>query len=541
MASITSLTGSSSSSSIYSNPNAITGLASGLDTEAMIEQAVSAYEKKIATLQQDKTKVEWQQTEYRELIDKMASFTEKYADYTSNTNLSSEAFFNTAKITSTTGTYANMVSATGEATSELSILGVKQLATAATYSVSGRDGWNASQTLEELLGNELAQFATTDEEGNTVYEIEINGTSVGTFSADTKLSNVLSAISKSDAGVNASYSELTGRFQFTAKETGEGSDFAIGGGLAEALFGKTEGADSYKAGQDAILVVEANGATAEVVRSSNKVELDGLTVNLKGTFAAYTESTTADGKTVYTATSDAVKFSTTTDSEKVVETVKAMIEEFNELATAVKKSYSTKPLKDSSGKNYKPLTENDRSDMSESAIENYEKKAKTGLLYCDQDLSSMYNEMVNAITKHVVDLEEIGITAVYSDGLTTLKLDENKMKSELETNPDAVSDVLAGDNGFVQDVGKVTKKYGGTTGADKGILVQKAGSERAPTTVNQNSLRTIMDEYQEQIKKWQQKLSDKIDYYSSVFSRLETMIANMNSQSSALSGLMGGY
>jgi len=542
MASITSLTGSSSSASIYSNANSITGLASGLDTEAMIEQAVSAYEKKIANLQQDKTKVEWEQEEYRGLIDKMAEFMEKYADYMSNTNLTSSSFFSNAKVTSTSGTYANQVSVTGEAKSELSILGVKQLATAATYSGSGRAGWSGDKTLEELLGSELAQYASTDAEGNTVYALEINGKSVGSFAADTKLSAVMNAISKSDAGVNASYSDLTGRFQFTAKETGADSSFTISGGLAEALFGTTEAADGakaagYSAGQNSILVVEANGATAEIERSSNKVELDGLTVNLKGTFAAYTESTPG----VYTATSDAVKFSTATDSDKIVETVKSMIKDYNEMVTAIKKSYSTKPLKNSDGKPYEPLIDDDRAEMSENAIENYEKKAKTGLLYADQDLSSMCNELVSAINKHVIDLEKIGVTTVYSDGLTTLKLDESKMKSALEEDPDAVSDVFAGTDGFMSNVNAVTKKYGATVGANKGILVQKAGSERAPTTVNQNSLQTIMDEYQEQIKKWQQKLTDKIDYYSSMFSRLETMISNMNSQSSALAGLMGGY
>ena len=41
MASITSLTGSSSTSSIYGNSNILSGLASGMDTEAMIENAVS--------------------------------------------------------------------------------------------------------------------------------------------------------------------------------------------------------------------------------------------------------------------------------------------------------------------------------------------------------------------------------------------------------------------------------------------------------------------------------------------------------------------
>ena len=56
MASVSSV--SSSSSSIYGNRNVISGLASGMDTESMIENAVSGYKTKISTLQQKRTKVE---------------------------------------------------------------------------------------------------------------------------------------------------------------------------------------------------------------------------------------------------------------------------------------------------------------------------------------------------------------------------------------------------------------------------------------------------------------------------------------------------
>ena len=66
MASVSSV--SSSSSSIYGNKNVISGLASGMDTESMIENAVSGYKTKISTLQQKRTKVEWQQEVYRSII-----------------------------------------------------------------------------------------------------------------------------------------------------------------------------------------------------------------------------------------------------------------------------------------------------------------------------------------------------------------------------------------------------------------------------------------------------------------------------------------
>ena len=49
-----------------------------------------------------------------------------------------------------------------------------------------------------------------------------------------------------------------------------------------------------------------------------------------------------------------------------------------------------------------------------------------------------------------------------------------------------------------------------------------------------------MDEYDTQIEKWQDKLSDKVDYYTRQFSRLEQLIMQMNSQSSSIMSMMGG-
>ena len=66
MASISSLMSSGSSSSIYGsrNSNIISGLASGMDTEAMIEGMVQGYQQKITQLGQDRTMLQWQQSAY---------------------------------------------------------------------------------------------------------------------------------------------------------------------------------------------------------------------------------------------------------------------------------------------------------------------------------------------------------------------------------------------------------------------------------------------------------------------------------------------
>ena len=140
------VSGVSSSRSIYGNRNVITGLASGMDTESMIENAISAYKNKISALSQKRTKTEWKQDAYRSMISKMSSFLSKYTSYRSANNLMSTSFFDQAVKTVSKGANKDLVSAVGRASSDVRIDRVRQLATAATYKLSGTalDGTTAA-------------------------------------------------------------------------------------------------------------------------------------------------------------------------------------------------------------------------------------------------------------------------------------------------------------------------------------------------------------------------------------------------------------
>ena len=840
MASVNSVR--SSSSSIYGNRNVISGLASGMDTESMIENAVSGYKTKISTLQQKRTKVEWQQEVYRSIIGKMASFSDKYTSYASSTNLLSNSFFNQAVKVTATGKYADMVSASGKTSSNVQILGVKQLARAATYTVSGIGGSksadkpeftgstvdltekkelsnvsgsltikyggnrsytidfgeldiyenadklaeairsklgeqtmtlsdgtsvkasekikvevndknivfsdnstagnavtisgatgkikdtlgidpsknestlktkdvelvnrnttlgdyltgkeltltldgvtkkitlpaykndkdyitdlqtkinkafgdafdaddqtkidsafdegkikvklekvdaadgksfslkfstqegstlsvsgdaakalgldkaatyvNTSKTLGELLkkeddwkpsnrieyvgdvkevenkngeidyydakGNRLKKvekdgnntYYRVDDKGEYLYKFEINGKLVGAFNKDTALETVLTSInSNADAGVTVNYSKTTNQFQFTARETGASSKIVMGDGLAKALFGDTKGkGDKHPTGQDAIFSMKVNGQELDgISRSSNTFDVDGMSVSLKGTFGAYNTNNDklVDAKA---AEADAVSFTSSSDADKIVDAIKSMVEDYNAMVTEIKNAYSTMPQQKSNGNYYEPLTEEDKADMSESSIKAYEEKAKQGLLFADRDLSALYTQLTSAISmsgKDGADLKAIGITSNYSNGLTTLSLNESKLRAALETDPDKVRDVFSksvaggsSTNGLMQALKSPLDMYSKTQGT-KGILVQKAGSTLAPSTLYKNTLQNKLDDIDTQIEKWQDKMADQVDRYTSKFTALEKLIAQMNSQSSALAGFLG--
>ena len=831
MASISNIMGSSSStSSIYGsrNTNIISGLASGMDTESMIEGMVQSYQQKIISLQQSKTKLQWQQNAYQSISDKLVEFSRKYSSYSSTTNLNSQSFFKNAVITTTGGKYADLITATGKSSSQITINSVKQLASAARYSSSKLDSgavgsavdrsqpvvvsqmsgsltinYGANQSIEltfdtnedfsqadgtldvnkfqEALNKKLSEqtlkddngdivsadklieinvgakgtvelknkatngdsvtiggaygkfadmvtdldsavkdesstfqmdrdkqvvdksqikaeylsgktfsvtlngqtkkitlgdvvrkdgegwsdavkrtvqegldkafgenrvqvgmnggaisFQTLDSEGkvsqsdtfaiyaedsaageilfgegNTsltsyvdvskklsqlgtfdaakgtltvggatlqgkaikvekedwvvedgkiydkdgnlldeegyrvnkdgerLYEFDmtVNGVKIGTYTQDTALETITNDINaNSEAGVSVSYSKLTNEFVFTAKSTGSAEKIDIGEGLGQALFGDSS---NYEKGTDAVFTATVNGKQMEYTRSSNTADLDGMTVTFEGTFNVDGKEEGAD-----------VTFTTKTDTDTVFNAIKSMVDDYNAMVTEIKKAYSDMPLQKSNGSKYEPLTSEDEEGMTESEIEAYEEKAKTGILFMDRDLSSLYSALRDAVVSSGADgayLRSIGINTSYEDGLTTISLDEKALREALETDLDGVANAFnkskengAATDGLMTKIQEVTDRYAATTGAVKGILIEKAGSKYAPTAALDNTILDQMKELDKQISTWQSKMSDKVDYYTNKFTQLEMLINQMNSQSSALAGLTGG-
>ena len=74
----------------------------------------------------------------------------------------------------------------------------------------------------------------------------------------------------------------------------------------------------------------------------------------------------------------------------------------------------------------------------------------------------------------------------------------------------------------------------------KGILIKKAGYTSSPMSLTENSIYKQLTEINKQISKLQTRLESERDRYIKQFTSLETLISQMNSQSSWLSQL-GGY
>ncbi len=355
---------------------------------------------------------------------------------------------------------------------------------------------------------------------------------------------------------NFSYNKYSGQIEARDMKSGALTEFNISDYRGKDVeFDESKAPDvDYTPGQDAEFTVTVNGETINMKRASNSVNIDGLTINMKDTFDGAknedgTDAVSSTGKPL-----NAVSFKATTDSDKIVDAVKSMIADYNEMMGEIKKAYATLPYQKSSGAfaDYEPLTDEDRAGMSESAIERYEEKAKQGILFGDRNLSALYDKMRNVFTIGGEDgalLRKMGITSTYStsDGAMTISLDEKKLREMLDSDPDAVASVFtksqengSATNGIMQNMKNTLDTYGRTTGATKGILVEQAGTPLSSLSLMNNTLQEEIEKINTDIEKWQDKLSAQVDRYTQQFSRLEQLINQMNSQSSTLMGMMGG-
>lgn len=269
MASISSLMGSSSSGSIYGsrNSNIISGLASGLDTESMIEGMLESYKQKITGLQQNRQSLLWQQEAYQSISDKLVEFSRKYMSYTSSTNLLSSSFFNNAVLTTTGGKFADMVSATGKTSSNVTIDAVAQLATSSRYTHS------ASGLGQATVGTDGKLTVTGD----------------GTFDVNGKMN-----VSELEGSLSLKYGnkEITINFdelEFFDKK-GDGSGTITADDLKSAIEKKLEdqnitlSSGDQKAASELIKVeVGSNGEItfSDKTSAGNTVEISGATGKLK--------------------------------------------------------------------------------------------------------------------------------------------------------------------------------------------------------------------------------------------------------------------
>lgn len=267
-------------------------------------------------------------------------------------------------------------------------------------------------------------------------------------------------------------------------------------------------------GQNAVITLNGNTIT----NNSNSFTIDGTTLDISNL------STGAQS----------VSVTVSNDTSKAKDAIKSFVEDYNNLVDGLYKDIKTKYDKD-----YAPLTEEQREDMKDKEIEQWEEKAKTGLLYQDSTISTFLSNLrssISGVSYKGMCLADIGIktSAIYSDN-GKLSIDESALDKALSENPDKISDFFTDiDNGLASKASAAIDKAVATTGAVKGTLVQLAGADNTSSAA-ENRITKQIASYKETIETLKTRYTAEQERYWSQFTALETAMSSYNSQSSWLS------
>ncbi len=432
---------------------------------------------------------------------------------------------------------------------------IKSLIAGSTFSISDASvlGFDATDNTSNRisLGSKLASIgsffaAAVDFDSESNVEFTINGETINlnkTF-ADATISDVISAVNTSKAGVEMKYDYLNDKFSLTSKTTGMADDITFTdtdpvNGLLKAL-----GIDGgiKTAGQDSVFDLDG---VENMQRSGNNFTIEGVSYSL----------TKADpAKTVIIEVNQ--------DVDSLVNKIKGFVDKYNDLIGKLNSKAVEKREK-----GYLPLTDEQKEAMKEKDITAWEEKAKSGMLYGDSIISSIANDMRKALTDSISgissSLYKIGITTGSYETKGQLLIDEGKLRKAIEDDVDSVARLFTQESQYtyeeaLSDPDKKTIRYQESglaqrlydiiqnnirTARDnngkKGILLEKAGIKGDLTEFNNYMNKAIKDK-DTLIDNLISKLITKENSLYIKFTAMEKALGQLNSQSAWLSQQFSG-
>lgn len=263
--------------------------------------------------------------------------------------------------------------------------------------------------------------------------------------------------------------------------------------------------------------------------SSNSFSVNGLNITA--------QVVTGDGD------ANAISITTATDTQGIYDKIKDFLSQYNSLINEITSLYNA-----DSAKGYDPLTDDEKDAMSDTEVEKWEQKIKDSLLRRDDNLESLMSAMTSAMSGAVevngkkYYLSNFGIktlgylnapknqqNAYHIDGDeddANSSANEDKLMTAITNDPDTVINFM---QGLASNLYTAVHKK-----------MQSSSLSSIYTVYNDKEMASEYSDYTSIIKKWEQKLEDKEDYYYKKFSSMETALSKLNSQTSSLSSLFGG-
>ncbi|MBD5478563.1 MAG: flagellar filament capping protein FliD [Lachnospiraceae bacterium] len=498
----------------------LTGMMSGMDTESIIQQLVEAKKTKVDKTKKSQTKLNWKQDAWKELNTKLQNLQKKYL---SNMRFATDYAKKTTKVSN-----SNKVSViTGEsAVNGVQSLKIESLAKSGIMTggkLEGAEGeLTALSKISDIKGvgdiNGTINIATKD--GKSSVDIEING--------ETTISDVLTQLKS--AGVNASFDAKQQRLYISSKEMGEANDFTITGDDAalSALGLNMSDSGDKKAtkveGQDAVIYLN----DARYTSTNNTFEINGLTFTALGT----------------TDKDEEITVTTQNDTDGVYDMLKNFLKEYNSIINEMDKLYNA-----DSAKGYEPLTNDEKEAMSESDIKEWETKIKDSLLRRDENISTVSSALKSVMSAGI----EINGKTMYlsSFGINTLSyfeaadnernayhIDGDPDDASTSGNADKLKSMIASDPDTVISFFTQLSKNLYDKMSDLSQSVD--GYRTYGNFYDDKKMKSDYDDYTSKISDLEKKLADYEDKWYKKFAAMETALAKMQSNMSAVTGLLGG-
>lgn len=276
-------------------------------------------------------------------------------------------------------------------------------------------------------------------------------------------------------------------------------------------------------GQDGI--IELNGA--EFVSNSNSFQINGLTINAK--------ALTDEGE-IITITTD-------TDVDAIYDKIKNFFKEYNELMTEISTKYNA-----ASAGDYEPLTEEEQEELSETQLEKWEGILKTAALRRDGTLSTVMSSMKSALIKgyeingknytlSTFGIKTLGYFTAEDNQKANYHIDGDPDDDSTKANEDKLKAALVSDPENTIEFFSTLMKDLYKTLSDK--LSKSTSTSSAFKIYNDKTMQSQYDSYTKKLSNWEKKIEDYRDKYVKKFSAMETAMAKLQSQTSALSSFFG--
>lgn len=538
----------------------VSGLISGLDTDSIVQELVSAYSTKKEKYEKAQTKLEWKMDAWKTMNSKIYGF---YTSSLSGLRMSSAYSLKTSSVSNSS---VAKVTASSSAVNGTQSLKVKQLA-ASGYMTGGvvkqEDGSKVKgDTALSALGIDAgSKIAVNDK------EIEIT--------SDMTVNKLIAKLK--DAGVSANFDETNQRFFVNSTKAGAEGEFTITANNAdgvsalqslglfavnttekdadgnavetsemakyrEIVAAGDDGSERYLAAVEAIKV--ASDATfasdaARITGQDSIIELNGATfTSSTGTFSINGLSITA----MQVTGDQAVSITTATDTQGIYDKIKSFLGKYNELIKEMDTAYNA-----ASAGDYEPLTDDEKEEMTDSQIEKWETKIKDALLRRDSTLGNASSSMKSIMNSsfeingktYSLDTFGIGTLGYFSADVNErgcLHIDGDADDSNTSGNTDKL---MAAINEDPEAVAEFFQKLSSKLYDDLTKRMSSSSVSSIYTIYNDKQMSSEYSDYKDKIDKWQEKLEYYEEYYYKQFSAMEKALSKLQSSTSSLSNLLG--